>query len=173
MRELFNGAGSVDVERSWQAVERAIRNGNVPARERARGGRRWLVAGGVAVAAVVGGTAAVVAFLPVNDRNMAECRSYTSDGESIEGGHVGVAGGSVEDALEWCARMWQDGLLRKDVARVVAPEAGSDGHPGRPFPVPPLVVCVEPGEEFAVVVVGGDDRACRDAGVVPAAPAAR
>ncbi|MEO6088699.1 MAG: hypothetical protein ABIQ18_36875 [Umezawaea sp.] len=124
----------------------------------------------IASMAVVGATAATVAMLPVGDRHTAECRSYTSSGESVEGGHAALSSGNVDDAVRLCSVLWQDGLLRKDREGVVAPEPGSAGHPGRPFPVPPLVLCVEPGEEFAVVVVGDDDQVCRAAGVVPAAP---
>lgn len=167
MRELFDGSGRVDVERSWNAVQQSIETGKAPGSARRR---RWMIAGGIVSAAAIGATAAAVAMLPIEDRQMAECRSYTSAGKSIEGAPVALNTGRVDDALRLCAAMWEDGLLRKDAEGALAPEPGSHGHPGRPFAVPPLVLCVEPGEGFAVVVVGDDQQACREAGVVPAGP---
>jgi hypothetical protein len=169
MRELLEGGGTLTDEqkiRSWNAIRLAIRK-----EPRRRRRRITLIAIGVATAATVGATAAIVASQPVTDRSIAECRSYTSDGASILGTEMGIATttgepGTIEDAVSMCADLWRSGLLRRDHEGIDPPQ-GWDGELDGSLPVPPLVGCTR--DDGAAVVVVGDDpeQACRNAGYVP------
>lgn len=179
MRELFDGAGELTREqeaRSWSSVRTLIENGDRSRAVKPRRKRIVVIGSFVAAIAVAGSTAAAVAFWPVTDRSIAQCRSYTSDGRSIEGTDVGIAsaaddsGGDnpayVDDAVGLCGSLWRDGLLRRDHSGIAQPPAGAKEavHPGAPFPVPPLVGCVN-DDGIAVVVVGTGPQSCLDAGL--------
>ncbi|GAB3467032.1 hypothetical protein [Actinophytocola sediminis] len=171
MRELLDGAGTLTAAqraRSWATIDAAI----AEEPRRRRRGRLRLVAAGVAGAAVLGATAAIVASRPVTDLSMVECRSYAADGTSLAGTEVSNASpagsdvpATIQDAVGACAGFWRSGLLVRDVAGI-HPPADWDGQLTGRLPVPPLVGCTR-DDGAAVVVVGDTPQACHDAGYTP------
>ena len=139
--------------------------------------KRRNVTGGLVVALIVatgGGTAAAYAYLhprAVTNKGYARCYSEPvyAQGSIFPGTTIATAvgegsNGSIEDALDTCASLWQVGALTPGAPRAVAPVAG------RSYPAPALVGCTL-SNGIAAVFPGGADT-CDRLGLAPQAPPA-
>jgi hypothetical protein len=126
------------------------------------------------IVATGGGTAAAYAYLhprAVTDKGSARC--YTEavylPGAKFAGTTIASAvgegsNGTIEDALDTCASLWQVGGLRAGAARGSGPVAGAT------YSVPALVGCTLPGG-MAAVFPGPPDT-CDQLGLAPESPPA-
>ena len=100
--------------------------------------KRRTITGGLVVALIVatgGGTAAAYAYLhprAVTNKGSARCyseavyvRGATFAGTTIATAAGGGSDGSIHDALDTCASLWQVGALRLGVPHVIPPVSGS------------------------------------------------
>jgi hypothetical protein len=139
--------------------------------------KRRNITGGLVVALIVatgGGTAAAYAYLhprAVTDKGSARCysepvyvRGATFAGTTIASAAGGGSDGSIQDALDTCASLWQAGALRLGVPHVIPPVAGAR------YPVPALVGCTLP-DGIAAVFPGPPDT-CNQLGLAPESPPA-
>jgi hypothetical protein len=139
--------------------------------------KRRNVTGGFVVALIVatgGGTAAAYAYLhprAVTAKGSARCYSeavYVPGakfaGTTIASGVGDGSKGTVEDALDTCASLWQVGGLRAGAPRGTPPVAGAT------YSVPALVGCTLPGG-MAAVFPGPPDT-CDQLGLAPESPPA-
>jgi hypothetical protein len=139
--------------------------------------KRRNVTGGLVVALIVatgGGTAAAYAYLhprAVTDKGSARCYSeavYVPGakfaGTTIASGVGDGSTGTIEDALDTCASLWQVGALRAGAPRGTPPVAGAT------YSVPALVGCTLPGG-MAAVFPGPADT-CDQLGLAPESPPA-
>ncbi|MGW5054909.1 hypothetical protein [Actinokineospora sp. NPDC004072] len=129
---------------------------------------------GVVLAVAGGGAAAMVTALPVTDPSGVECRAVAADGTSLPGTFVGEAEPSDGPAdpiaaVDLCTTLWRTGLLRPGIKGAVHPAPGTDPNTAGPYPVPPLVACVDQDGGHAVVVVGPGPASCSSAGLAPLA----
>lgn len=139
--------------------------------------KRRNITGGLVVALIVatgGGTAAAYAYLhprAVTDKGSARCYSeavYVPGtqfaGTTIASAVGGGSDGTIQDALDTCASVWQVGALRAGAPRATSPV------PGASYPVPALVGCTLPGG-MAAVFPGPPDT-CDRLGLAPESPPA-
>jgi len=139
--------------------------------------RRRNVTGGLVVAFIVatgGGTAAAYAFLhprAVTDKGSARCYSepvYVPGakfaGTTVASGVGEGSTGSIENALDTCASVWQVGGLRAGAPRGTPPVAGAT------YSVPALVGCTLP-DGIAAIFPGPPDT-CDQLGLAPESPPA-
>jgi hypothetical protein len=139
--------------------------------------KRRNVTGGLVVALIVatgGGTAAAYTYLhprAVTDKGSARCYSeavYVPGakfaGTTIASGVGGGSTGTVENALDTCASVWQVGGLRAGAPRGTPPIAGAT------FSVPALVGCTLP--DGAAAVFPGPSDTCDRLGLAPESPPA-
>ena len=139
--------------------------------------KRRNVTGGFVVALIVatgGGTAAAYAYLhprAVTDKGSARCYSEAVyvPGAKFAGTTIASAvgegsNGTVQDALDICASVWQVGALRAGAPRGGSPVAGAD------YAVPALVGCTLPGG-MAAIFPGPPDT-CDQLGLAPESPPA-
>ncbi len=139
--------------------------------------KRRNMTGGLVVALVVatgGGTAAAYAFLhprAVTDKGYARCYSEadyvpgaTFPGTTVASAVGGADNGTIKNALDTCASLWQVGALRAGAPRGTVPEAGAT------YAVPALVGCTLPNG-IAAIFPGPPDT-CEQLGLAPESPAA-
>jgi hypothetical protein len=139
--------------------------------------KRRNVTGGFVVALIVatgGGTAAAYAYLhprAVTDKGSARCYSeavYVPGskfaGTTIASAVGGGSNGTIQDALDTCASLWQVGALSAGAPRATGPIAGAT------YAVPALVGCTLPGG-MAAVFPGPADT-CDQLGLAPESPPA-
>lgn len=139
--------------------------------------KRRNVTGGFVIALIVatgGGTAAAYAYLhprAVTDKGSARCYSEAVyvPGAKFAGTTVASAvgdggNGTVQDALDVCASVWQVGALRAGAAHGGPPVAGAT------YSVPALVGCTLPGG-MAAIFPGPPDT-CNQLGLAPESPPA-
>jgi len=139
--------------------------------------KRRNVTGGLVVALIVatgGGTAAAYAYLhprAVTDKGSARCYSeavYVPGakfaGTTVASAVGGGNNGTIQDALDTCASLWQVGGLRAGAARGTGPVAGAT------YAVPALVGCTLPGGTAAVFP--GPPDTCDQLGLAPESPPA-
>ena len=139
--------------------------------------KRRNVTGGFVVALIVatgGGTAAAYAYLhprAVTDTGSARCYSEavyvpgsTFAGTTIASAVGGGSNGTIQDALDSCASLWQVGALSAGAPRGTGPVAGAT------YAVPALVGCTLPGG-MAAVFPGPADT-CDQLGLAPESPPA-
>jgi hypothetical protein len=139
--------------------------------------KRRNVTGGFVVALIVatgGGTAAAYAYLhprPVTNKGSARCYSEAVyvPGAKFSGTTIASAvgegsNGTIQDAVDTCASLWQVGALRAGAARGTPPVAGAT------YSVPALVGCTLPGG-MAAVFPGPADT-CDQLGLAPESPPA-
>jgi hypothetical protein len=139
--------------------------------------KRRNVTGGLVVALIVatgGGTAAAYAYLhprAVTNHGSARCYSeavYVASskfaGTTVASGVGDGSTGTIQDAVETCASLWQVGALRAGAPRGGVPVAGAS------FAVPALVGCTMPGGMAAVFP--GPPETCDQLGLAPESPPA-
>jgi hypothetical protein len=139
--------------------------------------KRRNITGGFVLALIVatgGGTAAAYAYLhprAVTDKGSARCYSEAVyvPGAKFAGTTIASAvgdgnAGTIEDALDTCASLWQVGGLRAGAPRGTPPVAGAT------YSVPALVGCTLPGG-MAAVFPGPPDT-CNQMGLAPQSPPA-
>jgi hypothetical protein len=139
--------------------------------------KRRNVTGGFVVALIVatgGGTAAAYAYLhprAVTDKGSARCYSeavYVPGakfaGTTVASGVGEGSTGTIQDALDTCASVWQVGALRAGAPRGTPPVAGAT------YSVPALVGCTLPGGMAAVFP--GPPETCNELGLAPESPPA-
>lgn len=133
--------------------------------------------GGLVVALIVatgGGTAAAYAYLhprPVTNRGFARCytqpvyvRGANFAGTTVASAVGAGSDGTIQDAVDTCASLWQVGALRLGAPSVVPPVAG------RSYPTPALVGCTLP--DGAAAVFPGPADTCDRLGLAPESPPA-
>ena len=139
--------------------------------------KRRNVTGGFVVALIVatgGGTAAAYAYLhprAVTDKGSARCYSeavYVPGskfaGTTVASAVGGGSNGTIQDALDTCASLWQVGALSAGAPRATGPVADAT------YAVPALVGCTLPGG-MAGVFPGPPDT-CDQLGLAPESPPA-
>jgi hypothetical protein len=139
--------------------------------------KRRTITGGFVVALIVttgGGTAAAYAYLhprAVTDKGSARCYSEFVNvrGSNFPGTTIAQATstgspGSVQDALDTCAALWQVGLLRLGSPSVIPPKAGAS------YPVPALVGCTL--SNGVAAVFPGPSNGCDELGLAAESPPA-
>lgn len=139
--------------------------------------KRRTITGGLVVALIVatgGGTAAAYAYLhprAVTNEGFARCyseavyaRGATFAGTTIATAAGGGSDGSIHDALDTCASLWQVGALRLGVPHVIPPVSGSS------YSVPALVGCTL--RDGSAAVFPGTAGTCNQLGLAPQSPPA-
>lgn len=140
--------------------------------------KRRTIGGGLVVALIVatgGGTAAAYAYLhprAVTNKGSARCyteptyvRGSTFAGTTIATAVGGGSNGTVQDALDVCAALWQIGALRLGSPSVIPPTAKTSSHP-----VPALVGCTL--RDGSAAVFPGPASTCNQLGLAPESPPA-